>query len=94
MTRNDIISMAREAGFFLYDLHDIDGQDLGESVEADDFGVLERFARLLLAADREACAQLCDGLPAPASCTGVETSLWDVATMACAQAVRARGANV
>ena len=29
----------------------------------------------------------CENLPAPDSCSGVERSLWDVATMACAEAV-------
>ena len=29
----------------------------------------------------------CENLPAPESCSGVEKSLWDVATMACAEAV-------
>ena len=29
----------------------------------------------------------CENLPAPDACTGVERSLWDVATMACAEAV-------
>ena len=29
----------------------------------------------------------CENLPAPESCSGIEKSLWDVATMACAEAV-------
>lgn len=29
----------------------------------------------------------CENLPAPEACSGVERSLWDVATMACAEAV-------
>ena len=33
--------------------------------------------------DRKAC----ENLPAPESCSGIEKSLWDVATMACAEAV-------
>lgn len=33
----------------------------------------------------------CENLPAPDSCSGIEKSLWDVATMACADAIRARG---
>ena len=35
----------------------------------------------------------CENLPAPDSCTGVERSLWDVATMACAEAVGKVGAT-
>jgi hypothetical protein len=42
-------------------------------------------------AEREACAKLCDDLPAPDSCSGSESSLWDVATLECAAAIRARG---
>ena len=33
----------------------------------------------------------CENLPAPDSCSGVERSLWDVATMACAEAVGKMG---
>ena len=43
--------------------------------------------------EREACAQLCDDLPAPDSCSGSEISLWDVATLECGDAIRARGRN-
>lgn len=43
------------------------------------------FAALVL--DR--AAVVCDELPAPASCSGVEKSLWHVATMAAGDAVRA-----
>lgn len=32
----------------------------------------------------------CENLQPPESCTGVERSLWDVATMACAEAILAR----
>jgi hypothetical protein len=41
--------------------------------------------------EREACAKLCDDLPAPDSCSGSESSLWDVATVECGDAIRARG---
>ena len=34
----------------------------------------------------------CENLHAPESCSGVEKSLWDVATMACAEAVGKMGA--
>lgn len=48
MSKEFIIRMAREAGFVLYDMHDVDGQDLGESVEANDFKALERFSERLI----------------------------------------------
>lgn len=50
MSKEFIIRMAQEAGFVLYDMHDVDGQDLGESVEANDFKVLERFSEQLIRA--------------------------------------------
>ena len=49
MTRDDIIRMAREAG--AHEKH---------LVMYMDFDDLERFAALVAAAEREACAKLCD----------------------------------
>ena len=46
-----------------------------------------------VADERASCMLVCEKLPAPDSCTGVERSLWDVATMACADAIRARGSQ-
>jgi len=40
--------LAKQAGFYFYDLHDIDGQDLGETIEADKWSAAEKFAELLL----------------------------------------------
>ena len=54
---------------------------------------LERFANLVAAAEREACAKVCDELSAPDSCSGSESSLWDVATLECGDAIRARGSH-
>ena len=50
MTRDDIIQWAKEAGFSLYAMHDVDGEDLGESVEADDFDALVRLTGAVAAA--------------------------------------------
>ena len=47
MTRDDIIRLARDAG-------------LTGLVEADVIGNFERFAALVAAAEREACAKVCD----------------------------------
>ena len=55
------------------------------SVEA-----LEQLIELVRADEREACAKVCDDLPAPDSCSGSEGSLWDVATLECGAAIRAR----
>jgi len=50
MTQEDIIRMAREAGW-----------DINDLIDVFDFGVrLERFAKLVAASEREACAKLCE----------------------------------
>ena len=53
MNREDIIKLAREAGF---DPHDM----------SDDFSCnlidIERFAAIVAAAEREECAKACDGM--------------------------------
>jgi len=52
MNREDIIRMAREAGLpaFLYP----------ELIAETDWKLIERFAALVAAAEREACAKVCD----------------------------------
>lgn len=52
MTLEDIIRMAREAGFYVNDDGILDGGD-------DDAG-LEYFACLVAEAEREACAKICE----------------------------------
>ena len=54
MTRADIIRMAREVG--ILDFRDEDGSEYVKDVLDD----LERFAALVAAAEREACAKVCD----------------------------------
>lgn len=74
MTRDDILRMARECGYWS-----------GETVEMNDVG-LERFAALIAAEEREACAQ---------ACVEISTDYWmgdcqfEAATR-CAAAIRAR----
>ena len=58
MTRDDIIELAREAGYFLYDLTETHGTKTVETDDADQWTQLERFAKLVAAAEREACAKL------------------------------------
>jgi hypothetical protein len=43
-----------------------------------------------VAAEREACAKLCDELPAPDIYNDTDKSMWDVTCMDCATAIRAR----
>ena len=69
MTKDDIIRMAREAGFERTKMHN----------------ALEQFAYIVAAAEREACAKVCDELvlehPGRADLTAIQ----------CANAIRARG---
>ena len=41
--------------------------------------------------EREACANLVEGLPAPDEYSITDKSMWDVTCMDCADAIRARG---
>jgi hypothetical protein len=41
--------------------------------------------------EREACAKLVEGLPAPDVYSDTDQSMWDVTCMDCAEAIRARG---
>jgi hypothetical protein len=70
MTRDEIIRMAREAG-----LDDFFCRDL----------MLERFAALVAAAERDACAKVCDEIGGRDS----DSHAWDAAA-----AIRARGGDV
>ena len=52
---------------------------------------LERFAALVAAAEREACAEVCEKLRTPSYLSISEGSVWDTGTLMCADAIRARG---
>lgn len=85
MTQDDIIDMAREAGFEAAEY----GLNCTPGMYAYNMKILERFAALVAAAEREACAEVCDGL---------ERSYWNSAgdeeepdAYDCAAAIRARG---
>lgn len=74
MTRDDIIRMAREAGF--------ESNSLGMTYTSGSLlDLLERFAELVAAAEREACAKVCDEVGQHPSLTPRH----------CAEAIRARG---
>jgi hypothetical protein len=75
MTREDIIRMAREAGLTVCR----DEWVFGE--------MLERFAALVAAAEREACARICDAVQKKNEDDGAW--LWEAKN--CAAAIRARG---
>jgi len=52
---------------------------------------LEAFAALVAAAEREACAKVCEELPAPDIYSDTDKSMWEVTCMDCGDAIRARG---
>ena len=62
MTRDDIIKLAREAGLTERNRHSeiVVRHSNGSWVDVEQ--VLTRFARLVSAAEREACAALCDDI--------------------------------
>ena len=73
MTRDDIIRMAREANL-------TDGIELPHEIEA-----VERFAALVAAAEREACAKVCDAYDVAEDVNSSDTA------EGIALAIRARG---
>ncbi len=79
ITPDEIIRMAREA-------------DTGPELFSFPIEFLERFAALVAAAEREACAKVCIDLPSPADIPEGE-GWWDVGCVDCATAIRARGAT-
>lgn len=81
MISDDIIRMAREASGYISELPN------GDAWLFDD-AALERFAALVAAAEREACAKVCEDIPVPQD----PTELTHIPTLErCAAAIRARG---
>jgi len=78
MDRNDIVRMAREAGFDPHDMSDDFTCNLRD---------IERLANLVAAAEREACAKLCES--AIQQCIDE----YNDACQDCANAIRARSVN-
>ena len=77
MDREEIIRMAREAGLpYIY-----------QTGEVANLGLVERFAALIAAAEREACAKVCEILGAEDDSFYAEFSR----AKDCAAAIRARG---
>jgi len=72
----DTIEMAREAGVSIRGHYDETGSTPQE---------LERLVELARADEREACAKVCEDLD------WSQDSTWEVATLDCAEAIRARG---
>lgn len=82
MTQDDILRMAREAAMERVVKEHSDGTRTVEFPHPD---LLERFAALVAAAEREACAKLCE-----ARFVG-DLNREDMEARRCAAAIRARG---
>ena len=58
--------------------------------------MMQRLMELVAASaaeEREACARVCDDLALPPDVARSDASIWEVATLDCAAAIRARGSN-
>ena len=85
MTRDDVIRMAREAGMErVIDVH----KDGTRTIELPHPDLLKRFAALVAAAEREACAEVCEETTAAWT-----QHLYNSGCVDCAAAIRARGKN-
>ena len=80
MTRNDIIRLAKEAGFSDHSSPEMWGVMVASHEE------IERFAALVAAAEREACAELAERMDFHSTLTGFLVSPDQIA-----DAIRARG---
>lgn len=78
MTREELIRMAREVGLWLC-VTDMFPEEL------------ERFAALIAAAEREACAEVCDEMELQYWRSAEDQS--NFTPVDCADAIRARGTN-
>ena len=93
-----VIEMAREAaaddwGLFQEFMPEI--HRLAELVRADEreriyFQTSSDFVKAAIADEREACAKVCDDLALPPDVARSDASIWEVATLDCAAAIRAR----
>ena len=82
MTKDDIIRMAREAGF-----DEWEGTD-----DVHFLAVIERFATFVAAAERKACAKICETLTNPTRpVPGHPLDAWMQGTFDCEAAILARG---
>lgn len=43
-----IRKLAEQAGFYFYDMHNVNGEDLGETIEADSWTAADKFAELIV----------------------------------------------
>jgi hypothetical protein len=79
----EIIDMAKQAG--LHVATDVNWMPIIGLEYA------EKLIALARSDEREACAKVCDELPAPDIYNDTDQSMWDVTCMDCSTAIRARG---
>lgn len=90
MTKDDLIRMADLAGY------DVDDDDDVYAPAQGRYGLdprLQKFAKLVAAAEREVCAKLCEGFPMPNGILGAHPEYLEGKRMAisqCAAAIRGR----
>lgn len=60
MNTERIKELAKEAGYYLYDLTETHECKTVETDSADEWITLEKFAELIAAEEREACAKVCE----------------------------------
>lgn len=92
MTQNEIIEMAREAGDILNKEWLIRFAKLVAAKEQkkwQDQTAVEIHEAVF--EEREACAKLCDELPAPNVYSDSDKGMWDITSLACGDAIRTRG---
>jgi hypothetical protein len=96
MNREDVIRIAQEAGFDKWDSTCLSGKsDLDEKLAVGEYAIGEavfKFATLVAAVEREACAKVCDDLPVPPYVSDNDAHIWDLTCVDCAEAIRERGA--
>ena len=85
MTQDEIIEMAKEAGFYINDELTITSPFIEDICISP---MLKQFAKLVAAKEREACAKVCEEL-AELSRISDSDSMWEWGE--CASAIRARG---
>jgi len=88
MKQDEIIEIAKDVGIkynpVLQEFH----SEFCNGVVLED---IEEFVKLVADKEREACAKVCDELPAPDIYSDTDKSMWDVTCIDCAEAIRARG---
>jgi hypothetical protein len=87
MTQDEIIEMADKADAEADNVLNMKGEYRPNWHQVRD----EIFAKLVATKEREACANLCDELQVPPHVSDDDMSMWDVTSMECADAIRARG---